>query len=160
MFIFVKTLFISMNQRLQLFLTAEGITQSQFADEIQVAKSSVSNILAGRNNPSYDFILNLSNHYPDLNLEWVLTGKGKMYNSGKETMPQLEDAPLLFDKEENDEKRQIDENQESVNNQPAPTENAILADIKENGPKNADNAQKRISKIIIFYDDNSFVEIR
>lgn len=76
-----------MNQRLQHFLAAEGITQSQFADEIEVAKSSVSNILAGRNNPSYDFILNLSNHYPDLSLEWVLTGKGRMYRSGKEAAP-------------------------------------------------------------------------
>ncbi|MCQ2131494.1 MAG: helix-turn-helix domain-containing protein [Bacteroidales bacterium] len=149
-----------MNQRLQMFLAAEGITQSQFADEIQVAKSSVSNILAGRNNPSYDFILNLSNHYPDLNLEWVLTGKGKMYRSGKETIPQLEETPLLFEKEETEEKPQIDENPESVSNQPASAENAILADINENGQKNVENAPKRISKIIIFYDDNSFVEIR
>lgn len=149
-----------MNQRLQMFLAAEGITQSQFADEIQVAKSSVSNILAGRNNPSYDFILNLSTHYPDLNLEWVLTGKGRMYRSGKDVFSSKEEAPLLFDKEESEEKLIIDENPESVTDKPDPIESAILAGLKESSPKNNENSAKRISKIIIFYDDNSFVEVR
>ena len=149
-----------MNQRLQMFLAAEGITQSQFADEIQVAKSSVSNIIAGRNNPSYDFILNLSTHYPDLNLEWVLTGKGRMYRSGKDAFSAADETPLLFGKEDSEEKAPIDENPEIVTEKPDPVESVILAGLKESSPKNTENSAKRISKIIIFYDDNSFVEVR
>jgi transcriptional regulator with XRE-family HTH domain len=70
-----------MNKRLEQFLAAENITQSQLADTIGVARAGVSHVLAGRNKPGYDFLLNIMNHYPDLNIEWLMTGKGKMYKS-------------------------------------------------------------------------------
>lgn len=70
-----------MNKRLLQFLEAENITQTQLADTLDVAKASVSNILAGRNRPGYDFIESLMLHYPALNIEWLITGKGKMYNN-------------------------------------------------------------------------------
>ena len=62
-----------MNRRLQQFLRAENISQSQFADTIGVARASVSHILAGRNKPGFDFLLAMSKHYPSLNLEWLIT---------------------------------------------------------------------------------------
>ena len=68
-----------MNRRLLQFLQAENITQAQFADTLSVARGSVSHILAGRNKPGYDFLESLLLHYPRLNLDWLMTGKGKMY---------------------------------------------------------------------------------
>lgn len=70
-----------MNQRLLQFLSAENISQAQFADTIGVARASVSHILAGRNKPGFDFIESMSSHFPDLSLEWLINGKGKMYKS-------------------------------------------------------------------------------
>lgn len=68
-----------MNRRLLQFLQAENLTQTQFADILSVARGSVSHILSGRNKPGYDFLESLMLHYPALNLEWLLTGRGKMY---------------------------------------------------------------------------------
>ena len=68
-----------MNKRLQQFLSAENITQSQFADRIGVTKASVSHILSGRNKPGFDFIENMAACYPNLNLDWLIGGKGRMY---------------------------------------------------------------------------------
>ena len=76
-----------MNRRLLQFLQAENLTQTQFADTLSVARGSVSHILAGRNKPGYDFLESLLLHYPSLNLDWLLTGKGKMYRE-----PGSEDA--------------------------------------------------------------------
>ena len=45
-----------MNNRLKQFLAAENISQAQFAETINVVRASVSHVLAGRNNPGYDFI--------------------------------------------------------------------------------------------------------
>lgn len=67
-----------MNKRLLLFLQAENITQSQFADTLNVARGSVSHILSGRNKPGYEFLESLALHYPALNIDWLLTGKGPM----------------------------------------------------------------------------------
>ena len=70
-----------MNRRLLQFLQAENLTQTQFADTLSVARGSVSHILSGRNKPGYDFLESLLLHYPQLNLDWLLTGKGRMYNA-------------------------------------------------------------------------------
>lgn len=67
-----------MNRRLLLFLQAENITQAQFADTLNVARGSVSHILSGRNKPGYEFLESLALHYPALNMDWLLTGKGPM----------------------------------------------------------------------------------
>jgi transcriptional regulator with XRE-family HTH domain len=72
-----------MNRRLLQFLQAENITQAQFADVLDVARGSVSHILSGRNKPGYDFLESLLLHYPQLNMEWLLTGKGRMYKDGE-----------------------------------------------------------------------------
>jgi len=79
-----------MNRRLLQFLQAENITQAQFADILSVARGSVSHILSGRNKPGYDFLESLLLHYPQLNIDWLLTGKGRMYKDGAEegSLPQ------------------------------------------------------------------------
>ena len=82
-----------MNKRLQQFLNAENISQSQFADTLNVARAGVSHILAGRNKPGFDFIESLLLHYPDLNIEWLITGKGRMYNARRDDETP-ENAPI------------------------------------------------------------------
>lgn len=86
-----------MNRRLLLFLQAQNITQSQFADTLAVARGSVSHILAGRNKPGYEFLESLALHYPNLNIDWLFTGKGSMYKdaSSPENAPQ-EASGTLF----------------------------------------------------------------
>ena len=82
-----------MNTRLKQFLAAENITQAQFADSINVVRASVSHVLSGRNNPSFDFIKAMMLQYPNLNIDWLMFGKGRMYK--EQTRPEpLED--LLF----------------------------------------------------------------
>ena len=81
-----------MNNRLLKFLEAENISQSQFADSIGVARASVSHILSGRNKPGFDFIERTAKRYPALNIEWLITGNGRMYGEMEPELPLL-DAP-------------------------------------------------------------------
>lgn len=123
-----------MNQRLQQFLAAENINQAQFADTIEVARASVSHVLAGRNNPGYDFLKSIALHYPRLNLDWLMTGSGRMYKDSN--VPEKR----LFEPESDS----VDEN---------PTLPGFAFEEKH-------EEDKRISKIIVFYDDGSFLEIK
>ena len=89
-----------MNQRLQQFLSAESLTQTQLADRLGVAKASVSHILAGRNKPGYDFIVSLSRQFPNLNLDWLINGKGRMYKiTGQESRipPENDESVAISD---------------------------------------------------------------
>jgi transcriptional regulator with XRE-family HTH domain len=47
-----------------------------FADKIGVQRSSLSHLLSGRNKPSLDFILKILDVFPDVDLYWMINGKG------------------------------------------------------------------------------------
>lgn len=127
-----------MNQRLLQFLAAENLSQSQFADLIGVARASVSHIIAGRNKPGFDFIENMSRNFPSLNLEWLITGKGRMYKSA--------DSPVVAQPIE-------PQSDTIIELSPAP----VAAAPKET---KATQRKRSISKIIVFFDDGSFQELQ
>lgn len=60
-------------------MKSQNLTSSQFADKLGVQRSGMSHILSGRNKPSLDFVLKVLAGFPDLNPQWLLQGKGKMY---------------------------------------------------------------------------------
>ena len=63
------------------------ITASNFADTIEVQRSSISHILSGRNKPSLDFVLKVTSKFPDVDIYWLLNGKGTYPKNVKSTAP-------------------------------------------------------------------------
>jgi transcriptional regulator with XRE-family HTH domain len=63
-------------KRLETILDYYSLTDSSFADKISVQRSSMSHLLSGRNKPSLDFVLKVTEEFPDVELEWFLNGKG------------------------------------------------------------------------------------
>ncbi len=132
-----------MKQRLEQFLSAENLSKAKFADSINVARAAISHIIAGRNNPSYEFIVNTMEAYPDLNIEWLLRGKGKMYKSEKTgyvPMQGTEDS-LFFD------------SQEDI----AGENNGQVPDTEEVRHRKSP-AGSKVRKIVIFYNDGTYQE--
>ncbi|WP_222984107.1 helix-turn-helix domain-containing protein [Flagellimonas meishanensis] len=77
----------SIVSRLQTIMEHYGHTVSVFADSIGVQRSSVSHVLSGRNKPSLDFVMKLVKTYPEVNLYWLLNGKGSFPAEDKTTSP-------------------------------------------------------------------------
>lgn len=63
-------------KRLQKVIDFYGETSSSFAEKIGVQRSSISHILSGRNKPSLDFVLKILSSYPEVEMYWLLNGKG------------------------------------------------------------------------------------
>ena len=63
-------------KRLERILEFYGLSASAFADKIQVQRSSISHLLTGRNKPSLEFVLKVVKTFPEVNLYWLLNGKG------------------------------------------------------------------------------------
>ena len=147
-----------MNARLQQFLVAENISQAQFAETIGVARASISHILSGRNKPGFDFLESMVRHYPNLNFEWLLTGRGKMYTNAQ-SAPEAPAAPIS-PLSASDEGSLFDEPAYPA---AAPAESPIsrpttYTRYSDNQPRNSKN-QRVISKVILFYSDGSFQEL-
>ncbi len=63
-------------KRLEIILDYYSLNASAFADKTGVQRSSLSHLLSGRNKPSLDFILKIIEVFPDVDLYWILNGKG------------------------------------------------------------------------------------
>ncbi len=61
-----------MIKRIKSLISVKNLTASQFADLLGVQRSNISHILSGRNKPSLDFILKVSEHFPAVSLEWLI----------------------------------------------------------------------------------------
>jgi DNA-binding XRE family transcriptional regulator len=62
--------------RLKKVIDFHQLTASMFADKIGVQRSSISHILSGRNKPSLDFILKVIAEFNEVDMYWLLNGKG------------------------------------------------------------------------------------
>lgn len=63
--------------RLETMMDYYGDNASAFAEKIGVQRSSISHILSGRNKPSLDFVIKIISQYPEVDLYWLLNGKGE-----------------------------------------------------------------------------------
>ncbi len=142
-----------MENRLQQFLAAENLTQAQFADSIGVGRASVSHILAGRNKPGYDFIERMVSRYSDINLDWLITGKGRMYKKDKDVVMPAPAEPALFQEEDNAEMSEaVEEKPLEIEQQPT--------SVQPDTIKVETTSEKKIARVIVFYDDGTYQEIK
>lgn len=142
-----------MHTRLKQFLAAENLTQAQFADRIKIGKANISHVLAGRNKPGYDFITAIMSSFPQLNINWLFFGTGKMYGTAPSASAELPretpidyQSDLLFANFD-------DEPEEIVNIEPT-VDIKNLDNVVQNTTK-----QRVVSKIIILFDDGTYQEL-
>ena len=145
-----------MNTRLKQFIEAENISQAEFADKLKVVRASVSHIIAGRNKPSYEFIRSLILHYPQLNMEWLMLGKGKLYKQTATTEEEKNDSP------DNDEGVLLSFEQEPSSQPSDNTEENIQSSFDINTliePMQKPVKQRKVVKVAVFFDDGTYQEL-
>lgn len=129
-----------MKQRLEQFLAAENISRAQFADSINVARAGISHILSGRNNPSYEFIVNTMAAYPQLNIEWLLRGTGKMYKNETAGIFDTVPEPDIFEDE-------------------TEAQAPVAAPVTPVAPvASVFSSNRKAKRVIVYYDDNTYEE--
>lgn len=124
------------SKRLKKIFDYYELSASSFADKIDVGRASISHILSGRNKPSLDFVMRVVSTFEEVELYWLLNGKGQFPSSSIN-----EQKPI--------EKKVEESNISKVENSKRDLNVAV------------DNTQpsktgKQIKKVIIFYNDGSF----
>jgi transcriptional regulator with XRE-family HTH domain len=140
-----------MKDRIIKFLNSEGVSATKFADEIGVQRSSVSHILSGRNNPSFEFIQKILNRYRNLNAEWLIQGSGSMYKKAESSLPPINIESKVINTPEN----QLNLFAEKADKPIA------IPEEKKSFPSMVDlkpDASRKVEKIMVFYSDRTFDE--
>jgi predicted transcriptional regulator len=128
-------------KRLEIILDYYNLNASSFADKIGVQRSSLSHLLSGRNKPSLDFILKISAFFPDVDLYWILNGRGSFPK-----ISELESAEKPL---------------ESISKQNNPTSSNpedLLSKIKNTNltTTSEETTSDEIEKIVLFYKNGTF----
>ena len=117
--------------RLKVVMSYHQLSASSFADKIQVPRSSISHLLSGRNKPSLDFVLKVVKQFDEVDLYWLLNGKGSFpKGTPASTVLTKEISEPMIDREIKTDQKQ------SILNTPV----------------------KKIERIVIFYEDGTFKE--
>ena len=120
------------SKRLKLVMEYYQLSASVFADKIGVQRSSISHLLSGRNKPSLDFVLKVIKEFNEVELYWLLNGKGNFPDS----TPMQSGNPIKLKENIIQEAPQAKFEQET--------------DSKDDA--------KKIERIVLFYTDGTFKE--
>ena len=138
-------------KRIRAIQEGEHLTMSEFAKEIGKSAATVTNIFKGRNKPSIDLLQSILDRFRVINPEWLLMGVGPMYRQKSGSTEQL----------------LLDIRPEEPENDPsnASTSSEISkVDVNRTKIKPATQVveriiEKKIQKIVVFYDDGTFEEL-
>lgn len=147
-------------KRIELILDYYSLSASGFADKIGVQRSSMSHLLSGRNKPSLDFILKIISIFPDVDMYWILNGKGNFPKTGNvnsvnsdSLKKEKSSSPVLeIKKQEN----LFSEQNLDIHENPV-FENKIIENTNTAFSSSNENESK-IEKIVIFYSNGTFSE--
>ena len=140
-------------KRLEIILDYYNLSASAFADKINVQRSSLSHLLSGRNKPSLDFIIKVIEVFPEVDLYWILNGKG--------TFPKSENTSNHFEevKSASIETPFIQTELESPDLFSATASKNFEKEIQPteiNHHTPTANTSGTIERIVIFYKDGTF----
>lgn len=145
---------MSIKDRFKLIMDREHLNAGDFAKNIRVAPSTISHIMSGRNQyPSMDVILKLHERYPEIKMEWLLTGEGDM--CGSDVKDENSSPRLLFDE------KAINESQSTVCHEnyremPLESTSGIQKEIVKQEIVYKERPPRHITEIRIFFDDNTY----
>lgn len=112
--------------RLQKILDYYNISAAELSNQIKFNRSTISHLLSGRNKPSLDFVMRVLQKYPEVELYWLLNGKGSFPSIPKKSISATRIEPIL-------------------------TSNKHLTNLTSNSISNAD-----VDQIVIFFKDGTF----
>lgn len=143
--------------RFRLLMEREGLTAGAFAECIGASQATISHILSGRNKPSVELILRIHQRYEDINLEWLLTGKGNMNNASDSTSKRVEvasDYPLFAENTEIP--PQCQDGSKNRKEMPLKDLSNQTKEVVKQEIVYKERPSKKITEIRIFFDDNTY----
>ena len=136
-------------KRLEFIIEYYSLSASSLADKIGVQRSSLSHLLSGRNKPSLDFIIKILEVFPEVDLYWILNGKGSF---PKNETQKISNTPTPITEIKFEENVFEETKKQETGNPISPKKISNIQDTITYSNKD------KIEKIVIFYTNGKFVE--
>lgn len=130
------------------------MSQKVFAAEICISEGALSSIFSGRTKPTLNTVNNIHERFPEVNMGWLIDGKGEMYNAASSDSSKQDANVMDFSG--------------AVPSGGVPVQPGFLvqpnvvplavpsAPYSAEDGKKLDKPMRRIAEIRVFYDDGTF----
>ncbi len=152
-----------MVDRLKKYMEVHNLLPSKFADAVGMPRSSFSQLMGGVHKTiKSETITKIHAAYPDLSIAWLLFGEGEMHDTGKNAVNENRQGEIFFTENEvfvaegqddTDGAKDFGSNQPPIEPQSTPVSPVNIPVVPMNV---AQQPSRRITKIMVFYDDNTF----
>lgn len=128
------------SKRLEKIMDFYEVNAAALAETIDFNRSTISHLLSGRNKPSLEFVMKILQKFPEVDMDWLVSGKGNFPST----------LSVSVEKSEKIKPKKLDD--------PKPE----TIDLFSNAPSKLDRSEskdiqkKQIERIIIFYKDGTF----
>ena len=142
-----------MNNRVFLLIENLKMSQSEFAQATGVSPSAITQLKNSNGNLSIDNVMKIGKTFPNLSLEWLISGEGEMWKH-------IEDSGELnlFSATDQESKELDSSIVKSLGNSVGKLPARLLSNKKTGENIIYRPIERKIKKIIIFYDDGKFDE--
>lgn len=164
-----------MNERILQLMDSQHMNQQLFAELLGISSATISSIKKGRTQPTLGIVEAIKKKFPTINTDWLIFGKGPMFIDDKsgtssQSVANQTQAPAstsaqipsstpsgqaheaVLDFNDDSDRVYDDGNSGSYNRtvRTAPNSNVVST------PKIINTQPKRISQILVFYDDKTW----
>lgn len=144
-------------KRLEKIFDYYSISASGFADKIGVQRSSLSHLLSGRNKPSLEFILKIVDVFPEVDLYWILNGKGTFPKTITPPPPPVEKKSIPQTTPKVIQETLFDTTTDYPTIEPTPIKNPVFEKKQDSISNTATiEGSLEIEKIVFFYKNGTF----
>lgn len=162
---------MEINERISVIMEHYNISPSEFAEKVDVQRSSISHITSGRNKPSLEFITKVKNSFPDIEWDWLINNNGPMIKPKVEIIEEKVEVkklplPDLFSIIEDESfgrnnlipEKEQKTNASETNKMSSDKEGEKIIDSQplENFPMVHENSSKKVKRVILFFEDGTF----
>lgn len=143
-----------MKDRIIALMKNMGMSQKVFAAEICISEGALSSIFSGRTKPTLNTVNNIHERFPEVNMGWLIDGKGEMYNAASSDSDRRDANALDFSGGVPAGGIPVQSGfpvQQNGLSQVAPPMPFSVEDGKK-----LDKPMRRIAEIRVFYDDGTF----
>lgn len=148
-----KLLKDEIRQRISQVMELKNMDRTTFAQAIGMSQSNLSHLLGGRNDPSLNTILQVHDAFPEIDIDWLIYGKGNgpafSANNTVQDLDIFDQTTKGSDTSDSREAADTSRPQHSIGDERQHI-------IERHHVEYIEKPQRKIVEIRIFYDDNTF----
>ncbi len=145
-----------MKDRIRQLMESQNMTQQSFAQALNMSPASLSSIFNDRTRPTLNHVEAIKNRFPNINVNWLLFGKGEMFVDANATSTPSSPSS----------NNQAEMTLDFSEGQSGPQQSYPASSYQQGVPstpnyssqkeiKNINKPQRRVSSIQVIYDDST-----